>query len=183
MPVATTPPITLDGFTRLNADGAQHELNAGELITMPPAKSLHTRIARAVLLLLESFLKKHANFEAFAEAGFVLSADPLTIRQPDVSLLRKERIRATEAENYFGGAPDLAVEVISPTDLAEDIATKVRQYLAAGSHQAWVLYPKTQEVHLFRPNASILILDRDQTIDGNPPLPGFSVKVADLFAI
>jgi len=57
MSVATTPPITLDGFTRLNADGAQHELNAGELITMPPAKSLHTRIARAVLLLLESFQK------------------------------------------------------------------------------------------------------------------------------
>jgi Uma2 family endonuclease len=176
-------PLTLEDFARLPADGARHEINAGELITLPPAKSLHTLIALAVLEALQGYLKRQPIGRALPEAGYILSHDPLTIRQPDVSMLSKERIRATAAENYFEGAPDLAVEVVSPSDSAEDLQIKVKQYLQYGAKQVWILYPKTQNIHVFFTGAALIILDHDQTLEGGDLLPGFSTKVADLFAV
>jgi Uma2 family endonuclease len=159
-------PLTLEDFARLPADGARHEINAGELIALPPAKSLHSRIARSIFMAIQAVLDTHGLYEAFAEAGYVLSHDPLTIRQPDVSVLSKERIRSTGADNYFEGAPDLAVEIVSPSDSAEDLQIKVTQYLQCGAKQVWVLYPKTQNIHVFATGAALIILGQDETLEG-----------------
>ncbi len=183
--MATAIPVvlTLEEFGKLPSEGARHEMNAGVLITLPPAKSLHSRIARSVLFALQAFLDKKALYEAFPEAGYILTQDPLTIRQPDVSVLSKDRIAATDAESYFQGAPDLAVEIVSPSDSVQDLQAKMNQYLAAGAGQVWVLYPKTKNVHVFSRTSALQILNENQILEGGDSLPGFSVSVAGLFAV
>jgi Uma2 family endonuclease len=176
-------PVTLEEFSRLPRDGACHEMNAGELITLPPPKSLHTLVALTLLENVQQHLKQDEVHRAVPEAGYILSHDPLTIRQPDVSVLSRERIRATDPDSYFEGAPELAVEVVSPSDSAEDLDIKTKQYFQSGARQVWILYPKTQTVHVFSRSAGAVILDRDQTLEGGDLLPGFSVPVASLFAV
>ena len=183
MATVLSPPLTLEEFARLPKDGACHEMNAGELLTLPPPKSLHSRLARSVFLKIESVLGPSSPNEAFFEAGYVLSRDPLTIRQPDISILSRERIRATDPDSYFEGAPELAVEVVSSSESAEDLDIKTRQYLQNGGQQVWIVYPKTQTVHVFSGGTAAIILDHDQILDGGDLLPGFQVSVALLFAI
>jgi Uma2 family endonuclease len=175
--------LTLEQFAQLPGDDARHEMDAGTLITLPPAKSLHSRIARSVFIAIQACLDKAGLREAFSEAGYVLSQEPLTIRQPDISVLGKDRIAATDADSYFQGAPDLAVEIVSPSDSAQDLESKVKQYLQAGAKQVWVLYPKTRNIYVFSGTQSPRILEENQTLEGGELLPGFSVKVADLFAV
>jgi Uma2 family endonuclease len=181
MATLTTAPLTLEDFAQLPDDGVRHEISEGELITMPPPKSLHTLIALAILEALQAYLKQHGGVRAFPEAGYVLSREPLTVRQPDVSVLSTERIQSTAPDDYFEGAPELAVEVVSASDSAEDLEIKVEQYLQSGAKQVWILYPKTKRLHLFRPGNQLRVLDETQTLEAAELLPGFSVKVADLF--
>jgi Uma2 family endonuclease len=147
--MTTTAPLTLEEFARLPHTERRYEISAGELITMPLAKSLHTVTALAVLEALQSYLRQYDDGLALPQASYVLSRDPLTIRQPDVSILSKDRVRATPSDEYFQGAPELAVEIISPTNSAEDLDLKVEQYFDAGAKQVWVLYPRTRRIHVF----------------------------------
>ncbi len=181
MATIMTAPITLEEFASLARGTEQHELSAGELITMPPPKAFRSMIASLLLEVLQSYLRKQGKARAFAEAGYVLSRGPLTIRQPDVSVLSKARIESTDREGYFEGAPELAVEVVSPTDSAEDLQVKVDQYLQAGARQVWILYPKTKCIYVFRAGEQVAVLDASQTLEGGDLLPGFAVAVADLF--
>lgn len=183
MAAALIKPMTLEEFSRLPEDGNKHELSEGELVVMPPVKSLHTLLALTVLEILRTYLSQHAFGRALPEAGYVLSRDPLTVRQPDVSLLSHERIAATHAEDYFEGSPELAIEVVSPSDSAQDLGTKVKQYLRFGSKQVWVVYPKSKSVHVFYANGTGRVLGEDETLDGGDLLPGFSGKIAELFSV
>lgn len=181
MAAITTAPMTLEEFERLPDDGNKHELSEGELIVMPPVKSLHTRVALIVQEILLSYLKQQPFGCAFPEAGYVLSRDPLTIRQPDISILSNDRILATDEDGYFEGSPELVVEVVSPSDTADDLETKVEQYLRFGSKQVWVVFPKRKRIHVYRPGVPRATLERHETLTGGDLLPGFSVKVSDLF--
>ena len=172
--------MTVEEFSRLPADGARHELNAGELITLPPPKSLHSRVARSVFTTLDTFIQKEGLLEVYQEASYVLSYEPPTIRQPDVSVLSKARIAATPEDSYFQGAPELAVEIVSPREEAEDLEVKVRQYLNAGAKQVWVLYPKSQDLHVFQPDR-FFVLKGDQVLESADLLPGFAMKVSQFF--
>jgi Uma2 family endonuclease len=182
--MATTiaAPLTLEEFAQLPDDGVRHEISEGELITMPPPKSLHTLIALVILEALQAYLKQRGGARAFPEAGYVLSRDPLSIRQPDVSVLSTERIQSTAPDDYFEGAPELAVEVVSPSDSAEDLDVKVEQYLQSGAKQVWILYPKTKRIHVFQPDSQVRVLDGMQTLEGGDLLPGFSMKVVEVFS-
>ena len=133
-----------------------------------------------MLELLQAYLREHPLARAIPEAGYVLSREPLTIRQPDVSVLSKARIEATAEDSYFEGAPELAVEIVSPSDSAQDLEINLRQYLGAGAQQVWVLYSKTLDVHVFGADR-VVMLKNDQVLEGGELLPGFAVKVSELF--
>ncbi len=96
-------------------------------------------------------------------------------------MLSKERIQAADEDSYFERAPELAVEVGSPSDSAEDLEIKVDQYLGAGAKQVWVLYPKTRKLYVYGGRQSV-VLKGDDLLDGGGLLPGFSVKVSELFS-
>ena len=179
--LVSTPPITLEEFSQLPDDGQIYEIAAGELITMPHPKSLHTLVAHKVYEALQSFLKQYGQSQALLEAGYILSLTPLTVRQPDVYVLTKERIRSTAPDGYFEGAPEIAIEIVSPSDSAEYLERKVRDYLELGSTEVWVLYPTTKHIHVFSRTGLLKLFTEEQAIESPDLLPGFSVKVADLF--
>jgi len=181
MATVSSAPLTLEEFSRLPGDGARHEMNAGELITLPPPKSAHSRLARFVFLALNDFVQREGASEVYQETGYILSHEPLTIRQPDVSVLSTARVQATPEDSYFEGAPELAVEILSPSDTVEALQAKVEQYLQTGATQVWVLSPKTQEVFVYQSQRT-LVLNSNQVLEGGDLLPGFSIRVSDLFS-
>jgi len=117
-----------------------------------------------------------------AETGFQIGHDPDTVRAPDVAYVAIERIPQTEPVGFFPGAPDLAVEVLSPGDPAGDVLAKVQDWLDAGCRAVWVVDPKTRTVSVYPSRRQITVLSESETLDGGEVLPGLRVAVADLFA-
>jgi len=98
-----------------------------------------------------------------------------------VAFVRRDRLVGASGEGFFPGAPDLAVEVVSPTDLAGEVAKKVEEYLEAGTELVWVAYPQTRHVVVYRSGGEGRILGADAAIGGEHVMPGFTCLVADLF--
>lgn len=117
-----------------------------------------------------------------AETGFLLSQDPDTVRSADVSFVRRKRIEeAGHVEGYWRGAPDLAVEVISPSDTVGRIEDKVSQWLESGTSAVWLVSPKMHTVTVYSSRTNILTLTEKDTLDGGEVVPGFRIPVAQIF--
>jgi len=171
---------TLEDFPFPMGDGVQHEVSAGQLIAAPPAKFSHVKISLAILEALQAYLRGR-DWKAIPEASYVLSLEPLTVRQPNVSVLSRRRFESTN-DSYCEGAPELAIEVVSPGDSAEDLELKITQYLEAGALEVWVVVSENGHVRVFGADWTGRILDATQKLEGGVVLPGFSVAVSDLFA-
>jgi Uma2 family endonuclease len=116
------------------------------------------------------------------EAGYVLARGPDTVRGPDVTFVSAHRRPAREvAHRYYEGAPDLAVEVLSPDDRASEVAEKVDEYFGAGARLVWVVNPKTRSATVHTPDGIARLLRETDTIDGGDVIPGFTCPVAELF--
>jgi len=176
--MATKTLLTLEQFEQLPDDGMRHELDEGELISMPPTFGLHGMIQSKMDRLLGNYAERKSLGIVVVETGFRLSSDIL--RAPDIAFIKAERARTLDMERRFEGAPDLAVEIISPSETAADIAHKVGQYLRAGA-VVWVVYPKDRAVHVFE-SKSARILEAEDLLEAPALLPGFSVRVSELFA-
>jgi len=117
-----------------------------------------------------------------AETGFKLATDPDTVRAPDIAFVRRELIEQTGLHKGFRpGAPDLAVEVLSPGDTAEEIEQKTAEWLAAGARAVWIVSPKRRTVTVHRSLKHIKILTEQDELDGADVVPGFRCRVADIF--
>ncbi len=150
---------------------------------MTPAGFRHGRIACAVAAMLRDFVHgRGLGVVLSAETGFQIARDPDSVRAPDVAYVATERIPETEPVGFFSGAPDLAVEVLSPSDAAGDVLAKVQDWLDAGCRAVWVVDPKTRTVTVYRSRRQIAVLSESDTLDGGEVVPGFRVPVAELFA-
>ena len=182
MPMATVAsPLTLEDFERLPDDGQLHEVDEGELVSMTRPKYRHSAVAKRFYDRLLD-LEKHGG-EVHRELPFALSLDPLTIRVPDVCFVSRERLAATSPDGYVEGAPELAVEVVSPSESAEDLERKVTQYLGAGGRLVWVVYSETRHVHVFRADGSVSRLSAEQSIQAPELFGEWSSPLAPLFEI
>lgn len=116
-------------------------------------------------------------------AGFILAVDPPTVRGPDVAFISSDRLPdGPLPDGFWPLAPDLAVEVVSPSNSAAHMQEKVLQYLDTGSREVWVIQPATRTVEVWRPDTSMRIVREDGTLDGGDVIPGFRLAIADLFA-
>lgn len=179
MPVETSR-MTAEELLLLPADGMRHELVRGELTTMAPAGSRHGLIAgRIAVHLGHHILECRLGDYLVADTGFVLSRDPDTVRAPDGAYVR--RGRAVNERGYFEGAPDLVVEVVSPSDRFSDVEEKVSEYRRAGTQRVIVVDPDTERAWIYSssPRRDLTI---DDSLDGGDVVPGWTLPLRELFA-
>jgi len=165
--------------------GKQLELVDGEVVEMPGAGEMHMAIVILLFKLLDRFVEDHDLGLVRPDGlAYRLWRNPDQVRIPDASFVAWDRVPEGEVSySFWEGAPTLAVEVVSPGDRADDIQARVQDYLDAGSEQVWVLWPKTRSVSVYRPHADTRQLGPDDTLDGGDILPGFDVRVGDLFDV
>jgi len=173
--------LTIEEYERLRPpDGVRYELNEGELIEMTLPTPKHNLVVAQIQFLLHEFAYPRKLGRVFpSSTGYVLG--PGTLRGPDVSFVRAERLAGIDLSRNIPGAPDLAVEVVSPNDTYRELRDKVRQYLSAGGHTAWVVDPEAREVHVYTGSARPIVLGENDTLECPDLLPGFSAPVSKLF--
>lgn len=171
----------LDG---LADDENRFELVQGELQMMSPASPNQGRYASRITIALGGYVESRNLGEVYvAEPGFALEPDPKgTVRAPDVAFVAKERIPSPEqARGFWPLAPDLAVEIISPSETAYSVETKVAEYLNAGVRLVWLVYPETQVVVQYQAGWQVRRLTRSDALDGGDVIPGFTMSLTRLF--
>ncbi len=175
--MATKTLLTVEEFLRLPEPAdAHYELVEGELITVSPGMLPHNRVRDRVLVVLMTFVEPRKLGLVVAEQAFQLSER--TIRVPDVAFVRAGRQLATDKP--IERAPDLAVEVVSPTNTAREIDQRVSDYFAAGCQRVWLVYPEHREVYVHG-LAGVRRCRGDELLEEPGLLPGLSVKVSTLF--
>ena len=166
--------------------GEQMELVRGRVKFAPPADTGHGERAFLIGVALYAFARKHGLGIVTGEGGYRLASGPDVVRAPDAAFLATERIPlGLPDEGYFDGAPNLAVEVISPTDKDADIAEKVLDYLTFGTERVWVVRPGLRTVTVHRPGGdahTYTITDTLTSADAAFSVTGFTLPVAELFA-
>ncbi|QDT39630.1 hypothetical protein Pan189_40390 [Stratiformator vulcanicus] len=116
------------------------------------------------------------------DTGFILERGPDTVRGPDVAFVRKSRLESgVSLQTYFDFPPDLAVEVLSPSDRWSAVTDKVDQYLDAGTALVWVVDPEKCRVYVFRADDAFRTLGAGDSVESEEVLPGFSCRVSDFF--
>ena len=179
------PVVTADELFRLTGDHRRYALVRGELLRMTPAGFAHGAVVVNLTAPLAQHVKAHRRgIVCGAETGFVLARDPDTVLAPDIAFVRRERIPASgPPATFWNGAPDLAVEVVSPGDTRPQVASKVDAWLSAGARAVWVADPRDSSVTIHQQGRAPQRLTAADTLDGAPLLPDFRLPVADVFAL
>ena len=176
------PLLTIDEFERLPDDGWRCELVRGVVVREPPAGFEHGRLANRILYLLTAFAEEHGLGEVLAsETGSALFEEPPTVRAPDAAFVAESRVPSPAPPGFGRLAPDLAVEVVSPSNTMTQIHSKVLDYLNAGSRLVWVVDPAARSVAVYRSRKEIRLLSGADELDGEEVLPGFRLRLEDLF--
>jgi Uma2 family endonuclease len=164
-------------------EGWRYELVEGELRRMSPAGRQHGRVAMNFAWRLAQFVRERSLGVVFAaETGFLLRREPDTVRAPDVAFVRAARSPESESgEGFFPGAPDLAVEVVSPSDSFSEVEEKVFQWLGAGAGAVLVLNPSRRNASLYRGKEDFRLFTEGETLDLSFVVPGFSISVSAIF--
>jgi Uma2 family endonuclease len=179
--MSTKTLLTADELEQMpDDDSVRTELDEGELITMPPTGLDHAYFEIRIASILDQYVRQHRLGRTYCgEPGFRLS--PGTVRAPDVAFIRQERLNAMKSKGFANGAPDLAVEIFSPSDSVPQLMRKVKQYFAAGCHTVWIVYPDARELHVLETSGADRILGQGDLLEAPELLPGFSVPLSEFF--
>jgi Uma2 family endonuclease len=176
-----TPPklMTADELLAMPDDGMRHELVRGELVTMSPAGFDHSEVTLTIGASLRDFVRRHRLGKVVgADCGFVIRHNPDTVFAPDAAFVAVERPQ--KSPKFYLGAPDLAVEVISPSDTYTEVAAKVEEYLAVGTRIVIVVDPQKQTARIETLEGARR-LTIDDSLDGGDVVPGWKLPLKELF--
>jgi len=154
----------------------RYELAEGELISLSPTMPEHHDVRDTLLVALRNFLAGRGLGRVWSEQAFHLFGD--TVRIPDIAFVRAGR--SIEPRQLPEGAPDLAVEVISPSNTPREIDRRISDYFAAGCRRVWLVYPEHREVYVHG-LAGVVCRRGDELLEDPELIPGFSVKASSLF--
>ena len=176
--------MTAEELLKLPRGKFRYELVKGELRQMSPAGYEHGKIAMRLAAHLALHVETEELGEVYAaETGFIITFNPDTVLAPDVAFVRQERLdEVGKVKSYWRGAPDLAVEVVSPGDTVAEVEGKVTEWLDAGTKLVWVVSPKLHNVTIYRSRTDVTTLTEIDTLNGEQVVPGFRYPVAKLFA-
>ena len=180
----TTQPLTAEDLFRMPDDGNRYELVKGELRTMPPPGFRHGLIMINFAAPLKRYVQENRLGAVSAgDPGFLLARDPDVLRAPDVAFVSAARIAAAgEPTGYWQGAPDLAVEILSPSDTVVDVEEKTDDWLTLGCAMVVLVNDRRRTVTVHRPGAAPRTLRGDDVFEGEEVIPGFRLPLADIFA-
>jgi Uma2 family endonuclease len=173
--------MTEADLLRVEDDSCRHELVAGVIVAEPFPTPRHDRAVRRLLRFLGDFVEAHGLGEVFGETGFVLARNPDTVRGPDLSFVSRERLSNFDDARFIPGAPDLAVEILSPSNRRGEMHAKVADYLAAGARLVWVVDPKRKSVTTYRTLLAPRRLELHEALDGEDVLPGLVIPLERIF--
>jgi Uma2 family endonuclease len=181
MATVTETRMTVEDLMELEGQPGKRELVNGEIIEMGIVKPRPGRIASQIGARLTQWAGATGRGAVYTETGFQIGDD---VRGPDVAFVAAERIpEEGEPDRYWPFAPDVAIEVVSPSDDYEALMTKIIDYLRAGVRQVWLVSPTAQTVTIHRSLTEVKVFGMGDEIDGGEVLPGFRCPVAELFAL
>ena len=175
---------TAEHLALLPDDGHRHQLVEGELVREPPPGFDHgsvvARIARALLVHVE---RTGTGFVVAGDSGFILHRGPDTVLAPDVAFIARERMprRVREQRPWPEVAPDLVVEVKSPSDSRRGLVAKAQRWLKSGTRMVWIVDPAAREVIVVRPDHELEPRRDGDVLSGDPILPGLMIPVEQLW--
>ena len=173
---------TDEAFMALPKDGHRYELVSGELIDMGNSGMEHGGIGSFLGGLLAIYVRQHKlGFVCDSSTAFTLKTG--NKRSPDVSFVSKERLKGLKRppRGFFQGSPDLAVEILSPSNTVEEIHTKIVEYFENGTCLIWVIHPDEKYVLVYHAPEPDRLLRPQDSLEGGAIIPGFSMSVAELF--
>lgn len=180
---ATVQPMTAEELLRMPDDGFRYELLRGELRKMAPASHEHGRITINISTPLDHHSRANKLGRVYAaETGFKVASNPDTVRAPDVAFVSQERLEQVgSVKGYWLGAPDLVVEIISPSDIYTEVEEKVFDWLEAGAKMVVVVNPRKHVVTVYRSLTDIVVLTENDTLEGGEVVIGWSIAIRDIF--
>ena len=175
--------MTAEDLLDMPDDGFQYELVRGELRKTGPAGYVHGKLAMSVGARLWAYVKANGLGEVYgAETGFKLGTDPDHVRAPDAAFVRSERVEAAgDAGGFFPGAPDIAVEVVSPSDRYSQVEEKVADWLDAGAQAVIVVDPSRRAVKVHRSLGDAVVLTEEDVLSVEDVVPGWQMSVEEVF--
>jgi Uma2 family endonuclease len=174
--------LTLDEFTRLYAGTeGRHEWVRGRVVEMPPPSHEHGDLDAVLSAALGTYVRQHGLGRLYINTGFLIQPDVL--RGPDQAFVSTDRLTKNPPppRGYWATAPDLAVEIVSPDDRADEINAKVHEYLEAGVLLVWVVYPRQRQVHVYRASGDVQILFGEAKLTGEDVVPGFEIPLSEIW--
>ena len=166
-------------------DEVLYEIIDGQRIGLPPMSVLSVWIASQLLTYIGTYGRTQDLGRVLSEALFHLPLPADRNRRPDLAFVSYQRWAKNRPlpplDNAWNVLPNLVVEVVSPTDRAEDLLQKVAEYLDAGVTVVWVIYPRCQQVYVYESSTNVRALTRADELDGGTVLPGFRLQLGELF--
>jgi Uma2 family endonuclease len=175
--MGTTTRLTFAEFETLpEKEGTRYELDEGTLLMEPSPALRHNLVRQRIAVQLTQFVRSHQLGLVVEEMDFRLGTD--TVRNPDVAFISADHLRNVDPDDSpVEGSPALAVEVISPTNLAQDTAKKVRQYLEAGCHAVWLVYPTLRLIEIHDATGARRI-NEPEILEESKPFAGFKFSLS-----
>jgi len=179
--MVTSQLLTAKDLWNLGDSAGDYELIEGELVPMAPPGFEHGVIQTRIGSILLRHVEALDLGRVATDAGLKLRQEPDTVVAPDIMFLSKTRL-PDEPAGYLDFAPDLAIEIVSPSSSPGDIERKLALYLQSGVRLVWIVYPRQRQVIVHTPNDAPRFVNETDEITGGEVLPGLSFKVSEIFA-
>ena len=178
---AVAKTMTIEEFARIDEDG-RFDLVDGEVWHVAASGARHGKYGVRLARYLGNHVADVEAGEVYSlEFGYVIRPGQATVLCPDVSYLSAEHV-VPDSDDFHDGPPDLAVEVISPSETSRRVLAKANRYIEAGTSIVWCVYPKMRQIVVYAADATPEILGVGDTLTGGSLLPGFTLPLATLFA-
>ncbi|MDR7556480.1 MAG: Uma2 family endonuclease [Armatimonadota bacterium] len=179
------PRSTAEDLWRRGETDGRLELVDGEVVEMPPVGGVHGKVVGRLHRRLAEYMEERGSGEVVVgEVGFILALpyDPERVRAPDIAFIAAERLPDGRLPaGFVQGAPDLAVEVLSPSDSPIDVQQRVRDWLEGGARLVWVVTPQAATATVYRADGSARLLREGDTLEGEDVLPGLRIPLGWVF--
>ncbi len=182
---STSPLMTADELLGYEIPGKRVELVRGRLLVHEPPGFEHGDVTLRIGVAVRQYVRATTpplGTVVVGDPGFRLQHDPDTVRAPDVAFVRRDRLPPGPIRGFAEFAPDLAVEVRSPSDRTGEILAKVADWLNAGTALVWIVDPVRRAAQVYRPDGTVTLRGETDALDGEALLPGFELPLVGLFA-